>query len=90
VTANTKNKMNETLQTDKDPNDKKRLNCGDVIRMKHYPTRGGFRCWKVIGCHLGGTNQESTYALKPLDVLDNHEIHVPCLMLENHTGVERV
>lgn len=63
---------------------------GDVIRMKHYPTAGGFRVWKVIGVHIGGTRQEGTYALKPLDVTANEPINVPCLMLETHSGVERI
>lgn len=67
-----------------------RYTVGDTIRMKHYPTAGGFRVWKVIGVHLGATFQEGTYALKPLDVSANEQIHVPCLMLETHGGVERV
>jgi len=82
--------MNEILQADKDKNENKRFNCGDVIRMKRNPHTGGFRCWKVIGCHLGAGNQESTYALKPIDVIENHEIHVPCIMLENHSAIERI
>lgn len=63
---------------------------GDVIRMQHYPACGGFRCWKVIGVHLGGVKQESTYALLPLDVTGNAEVHVPCIMLETHPRVFRV
>ncbi len=63
---------------------------GDALRMNNYPTAGGFRVWKVTGQHLGATHQESTYALKPLDVSENEPIHVPCLMLETHPGVERV
>ena len=41
----------------------KRYTVGDTLRMKHYPTAGGFRVWKVVGVHLGATNQEGTYAL---------------------------
>lgn len=69
----------------------KRYTVGDTIRMKHYPTlEGAYRVWKVVGVHLGATHQEGTYALKPLDVGENEPIHVPCLMLETHGGVERV
>lgn len=66
------------------------LTVGDTIRLENYKTAGGFRVWKVVGVHLGATQQESTYALKPLDVSENETIHVPCLMLETHGGVERV
>lgn len=60
---------------------------GDVIRMNHYPTCGGFRCWKIIGVHLGATNQEGTYELIPLDVTGNKPVQVPCIMLETHPGI---
>ncbi len=63
---------------------------GDVIRMPHYPTVGGFRVWKVIACVLGATNQEGTYELEPVDIHPNYEIRVPCVMLETHPLVERV
>ena len=63
---------------------------GDTIRMKHYPTAGGFRFWKVVGVHRGATKQEGTYALLPLDVSENKQINVPCVMLESHPGVERL
>lgn len=63
---------------------------GDIIRMPHYETSGGFRVWAVHGVHLGGTYQESTYRLTPLDVTENEMIHVPCIMLETHPSVERV
>lgn len=63
---------------------------GDVIRMQHYPTCGGFRCWKIIGQYLGGVKQEGTYELFPLDVNGNEPIQVPCLMLETHPGIVRV
>jgi hypothetical protein len=65
---------------------------GDTIRMPHYETvgKGRFRVWKIIGCHLGATNQESTYAMVPVDVDENELIHVPCLMLETHQSVERI
>lgn len=56
--------------------------------MKHYPTVGGFRVWKVVGVHLGASGQEGTYALKPLDVRENEQIQVPCLMLETHGCIE--
>lgn len=68
----------------------KPFNCGDVLRMQHYPTCGGFRCWKVIGVHLGGIKQEGTYELLPLDVTGNERIQVPCLMLETHPAITRV
>lgn len=58
--------------------------------MNHYRTFGGFRVWKVIGVHLGASRQEGTYALKPLDVSDNEPIHVPCIMMETHGGIEKV
>jgi hypothetical protein len=67
-----------------------RFTVGDVIRMPHYPTCGGFRCWKVIGEHLGGVKQEGTYELLPLDVVGNEAVHVPCLMLETHPEIVRV
>lgn len=67
-----------------------RYNVGDTLRMKHYPTAGGYRVWKVYGVHLGATRQEGTYHLIPVDVSDNEAIHVPCLMLETHPGIERV
>jgi hypothetical protein len=63
---------------------------GDVIRMEHYATCGGYRCWKIVGMHLGGEKQEGTYELEPLDVYGNELIHVPCLMLESHPGIYRV
>ena len=69
------------------------FNVGDVIRMPHYDLAGGphrKRVWKVVGQHLGGTNQEGTYALHPLDYTDNEPINVPCVMLETHPGIERV
>jgi len=67
-----------------------RFSVGDVIRIPHYKTAGGFRCWKVVGVHLGGTKQEGTYALYPLDVLTNENVHVPCIILETHPGIVRV
>lgn len=63
---------------------------GDTIRMPHYETTGGFRVWKIIACILGGTYQEGTYTLRPLDVLENHQIEVPCIMMETHPKIERV
>lgn len=63
---------------------------GDTLRIKHYPTAGGFRVWKVYSVNLGATRQEGTYELRPLDVSDNKPIQVPCLLLETHSGVERV
>lgn len=69
---------------------KSSFSVGDVIRLPHYPTAGGFRVWKVIGCFLGGENQEGTYELLCLDVAENNEIQVPCIMLESHQGIERM
>lgn len=63
---------------------------GEVIRIPHYETAGGFRVWKVVGVHLGGEKQEGTYHLRPLDVKDNAEIHVPCIVLETHPEIELV
>ena len=63
---------------------------GDTLRMPHYETAGGFRVWKVEGIHLGGENQEGTYHLKPVDMKENSEIHVPCIILETHPEVEMV
>ena len=73
--------MNRTFQEFK---------AGDVIRMPHYPTCGGFRCWKVTGVYLGGVKEESTYGLLPLDVSGTDPLHVPCLMLESHHDIVRV
>lgn len=65
---------------------------GDIIRMPHYPTvgRGVYRVWQVVGVHLGGENQEGTYELRPLDILANGTIQVPCIMLEYHPLIEKV
>lgn len=68
----------------------KGFNCGDTIRMPHYPTAGGFRVWKITGVHLGATRQESTYELIPLDASENKPINVPCIILETHPGIERM
>ena len=71
-------------------NELQRFAVGDVIRMPNYPTCGGFRCWKVVGEHLGGEAQEGTYELVPLDVWDNKPVQVPCVMLETHPGLVRM
>jgi hypothetical protein len=63
---------------------------GDVIRMKDYPTKEGWRLWKVIAVNLGALRQESSYELKPLDRKENKPIEVPCVMLELHPGIERM
>lgn len=68
----------------------KKYTVGDTIRIKHYPTAIGYRVWKVVGVHLGAADQEGTYALTPLDIGENEQIHVPCLMMESHDGIERV
>lgn len=67
-----------------------RLDVHDTIRMRHYPTTGGYRVWKVEAVLLGATYQESTYRLRPLDIDDHETIQVPCLMLETHPGIEKV
>jgi len=67
-----------------------RFRVGDIIRMPHYATCGGFRCWKVIAEILGGVKQEGTYQLQPLDVSDNETIQVPCLILESHPEITRI
>lgn len=71
---------------------KRSFNPGDIVRMPHYETVGvgRFRVWVVEGVNLGGVNQEGTYQLRALDVLDNCPIHVPCIMLETHPLVERI
>ena len=58
-----------------------------IIRMK---TEKYTRFWKVVGVHLGALDQESTYALKPLDKYENEEIQVPVNMMDNHPSVEAV
>jgi len=63
---------------------------GDTIRMHHYPICDGFRCWKIIGVHLGKVKQESTYELLPLDVFENKTIQVPYLILETHPGIVKI
>ncbi len=63
---------------------------GDVIRLPNYETCGGFRCWKIVGHHLGVVKQEGTYNLLCLDVSPNSEIQVPCLILESHPFVARI
>lgn len=67
---------------------RKQYRVGDVIRLPHYETAGGFRVWQVVAVKLGGTKQEGTYELIPLDVHPNETIEVPCLMLETHQGLE--
>jgi hypothetical protein len=63
---------------------------GDTLRMSHYATAGGFRVWTVQGVHLGGEKQEGTYHLRVVDMKDNAEIHVPCIILETHPEIELV
>lgn len=63
---------------------------GDTLRMPHYETAGGFRVWMVEGVHLGGEKQEGTYHLKTVDMKENSEIHVPCIILETHPEIELV
>jgi len=63
---------------------------GDVLRMPHYATAGGFRVWAVEGVHLGAEKQEDTYHLKAVDIKDNAKIHVPCIILETHLEIEVV
>jgi len=63
---------------------------GDLLRMPHYATAGGFRVWVVEGVHLGGEKQEGTYHLRVVDMKDNAEIHVPCIILETHPEIELV
>jgi hypothetical protein len=69
----------------------RKFNVGDTVRIPHYETvKGSFRVWKIVGCHLGATHQEGTYAMLPLDISDNEPIHVPCIILETHPSIERV
>lgn len=70
--------------------EKKDLKTGDTIRMPHYETAGGFRVWKIIGTHLGGTDQESTFELAVLDADENKTIQVPCVVLELHPLIQRM
>ena len=67
-----------------------RFRIGDVIRIPHYPTCGGFRCWKVMAETLGGVKQEGTYNLQCIDVHENETIQVPCIILETHPGIQRI
>lgn len=68
-----------------------RYNVGDVIRMPHYYySTNRKRVWRVTGEHLGAIEQEGTYSLVPLDILENEPIHVPCIILETHPDVEKV
>jgi hypothetical protein len=69
---------------------KRSFSTGDTLRMPHYETAGGYRVWKVEGVHLGGEKQEGTYHLKAVDIKDNAEIHVPCIILETHPSIEVV
>lgn len=81
---------NKEQKEDEQPVPRRSFGVDDTIRIPHYKTTGGFRVWKVHGVHLGGTYQEGTYRLVPLDVKDNETIHVPCIILETHPGIERV
>lgn len=68
-----------------------RYSVGDIIRVKNYKTgNASYRLWKVVGVHLGAFNQEGTYELKPLDIKENKNIQVPCILLETHGGVEKI
>ncbi len=60
---------------------------GTVIRLT---TDKFLRFWKIVGVHLGALGQESTYALRTLDMDENEEIQVPCSMMDNHPNVEAV
>ena len=60
---------------------------GDTLRMPHYETAGGFRVWMVEGVNLGGEKQEGTYHLKTVDMKENSEIHIPCIILETTTSM---
>lgn len=73
-----------------DPENKivQRFSVGDIVRIPHYKTAGGFRVWKVTARKLGATYQEGTYSLKPLDVNENASVEVPCIILETHPGIE--
>lgn len=66
------------------------LRVGDTLSMPHYEMAGGFRVWTVKGVHLGGDKQEGTYHLKTVDMRENSEIHVPCIILETHPEIEVV
>lgn len=75
----------------KDMKGKQSFSPGDVIRMPHYATcPNQWRVWYVSGVHLGGSGQEGTYELLPVDVMPNEPVHVPCIMLETHMLIERV
>jgi hypothetical protein len=62
----------------------------DVIRLPKYRTRLGYRCWKIQGVHLGGVEQESTYELIPLDILDFYPIQIPCIILDTHPNITKI
>lgn len=84
--------ISAAYQPNLDSKDKtsKHFQVGDTLRMKNYPTAGGFRLWKVISHNLGGMHQEGSYGLKPLDQTENEPLNVPCVMLENMDFIERV
>ena len=70
--------------------DPTRFTVGTVLRIPHYNTMppGSFRTWKITGVHLGGTGQEGTFAMVPLDVTENEPIHVPCILIIKNPLIE--
>jgi hypothetical protein len=74
---------------------KDKIEVGSVIRMWHAMSKR-YRVWRVVAQRLGGTAQESTYELVPLDVIpgDGPEglplpsMHVPTILLDNNTLIE--
>lgn len=71
----------------------RRFDVGDCFRLPNqYPAGcgGRYRIWKVTGVHLGALNQESSYALKPLDRHEGERLQIPCRLLESHPGIERL
>jgi hypothetical protein len=59
--------------------------------MPHYGTMPGrYRLWLINSHHLGGTGEESSYELRSLDINDNIELHVPCIILQTHPDITKV
>lgn len=63
------------------------ITVGDVFTAEHFKTAGGKdgrrRAWKVTGVFLGGTHQEGTAALVPLDIAANRPIEIPLVLVEH-------
>lgn len=78
----------ENVRTNVPPK-KMRITVGSTIRMKDYDTAGGYRLWHVVAHNLGGTNQEGSFKLVPMDKIEGTEdLNVPCVMIETDPRIE--